>query len=293
MRKFILERSKNGKQSNKPMKITRSVGLQVLPPGNRPGIVRGRRPPGPSGRPVNTTPAASPSPVRTPVQRPTATSPRQSVQQPIKPRPVPQAVAVRPVQVNNIIRKLPQAPAPEVVNLDDDDVVPIARPMQHVVRPLVGLQQAKRIHPQNLPRGFAPRAMVTPRPRHLLTLRHPAPLPNGPPVAFNPQLKNIPPKPTLKINKGRDGVVLSWNMVLDLLDHATVASYQIYAYQETANQKPDPSLWKKVGQVNALPLPMACTLKQFAQGNKYHFSVRACDTHQRQGIFSDPASIQI
>ena len=50
---------------------------------------------------------------------------------------------------------------------------------------------------------------------------------------------------------------------------------------------------KKVGQVNALPLPMACTLKQFARGNKYHFAVRATDTHQRQGIFSDPATIDI
>ena len=56
---------------------------------------------------------------------------------------------------------------------------------------------------------------------------------------------------------------------------------------------PDISLWKKVGDVKALPLPMACTLKQFADGNTYHFAVRASDIHNRHGLFSSPESIAI
>jgi hypothetical protein len=53
------------------------------------------------------------------------------------------------------------------------------------------------------------------------------------------------------------------------------------------------SLWKKVGDVNALPLPMACTLTQFMKGNKYHFAIRAQDIHSRVGLFSDPQSITL
>ena len=89
------------------------------------------------------------------------------------------------------------------------------------------------------------------------------------------------------------GVVLSWDMVLGVLDHATVASYQIYEYEEQPKQQAVSTLWRKVGDVKALPLPMACTLKQFSSGKKYHFAVRATDTHQRQGIFSVPATIEI
>ena len=52
-------------------------------------------------------------------------------------------------------------------------------------------------------------------------------------------------------------------------------------------------VWMQVGEVKALPLPMACTLTQFQEGNKYHFSVRAVDKHGRPGPFSDANSIRL
>lgn len=46
---------------------------------------------------------------------------------------------------------------------------------------------------------------------------------------------------------------------------ADITAYQIYAYHETP-EVPRSELWKKIGEVNALPLPMACSLTQV---NKY------------------------
>lgn len=54
--------------------------------------------------------------------------------------------------------------------------------------------------------------------------------------------------------------MLSWNMQLTS-EYEEIASYQLYAYQE-GSAPPSTTLWKKVGDVKALPLPMACTLTQ-------------------------------
>nr|CAD7453936.1 unnamed protein product [Timema tahoe] len=106
--------------------------------------------------------------------------------------------------------------------------------------------------------------------------------------------KLAPPKPDLKIsrvtnNKPQPGIVLSWNMQTNE-QYEEIASYQLYAYQETSAH-PNTNLWKKVGDVKALPLPMACTLTQFMEGHKYHFAVRAVDIHTRVGPFSIPGNI--
>ncbi|XP_067003102.2 activating transcription factor 7-interacting protein 1 isoform X2 [Anabrus simplex] len=125
---------------------------------------------------------------------------------------------------------------------------------------------------------------------------HPAPLPSLPPYGPTTlNLKLAPPKPELKISKvptkNTQGIVLSWNMTLSS-EHEEVASYQLYAYQE-GSAPPSTTLWKKVGDVKALPLPMACTLTQFQEGHKYHFAVRAVDVHMRCGQFSAPGNIML
>ena len=47
--------------------------------------------------------------------------------------------------------------------------------------------------------------------------------------------------------------------------HADITSYQLFAYQERSDPPTvNESVWKRVGDVKALPLPMACTLTQVA-----------------------------
>lgn len=123
-------------------------------------------------------------------------------------------------------------------------------------------------------------------------LQHPAPLPPSPiNQPAPPDARQIPPKPTLKLSRVAQGIVLSWNASITVLQEEP-STYQLYAYQQ-GHELPSSTLWKKVGNVKALALPMACTLTQFQVGNKYHFAVRAVDRHGRVGPFSEPGSIHL
>ncbi|XP_013111265.2 myb-like protein X [Stomoxys calcitrans] len=116
---------------------------------------------------------------------------------------------------------------------------------------------------------------------------HPAPLPATPPQAFNPSWKLPPPRPTIRISNLDNGIVISWTMEEAMDRHAECVSYQIYAYQETSGP-PLVDSWRHVGDVKAMLLPMAVTLTQFQEGQRYFFAVRAVDCHQRYGPFSLP-----
>ncbi|XP_076281699.1 fibronectin-III type domain-containing protein windei isoform X2 [Lasioglossum baleicum] len=137
------------------------------------------------------------------------------------------------------------------------------------------------------------RVLTTAAPSNIQLSKHPAPLPDTRNYAMNnPAWKLPPPAPSLKISKVANGIVLSWNM--NLSDkYADIVSYQLYAYQEVNGISAATSLWKKVGDVRALPLPMACTLTQFSEGNNYYFAVRAVDTHSRKGQYSTPGNISL
>ncbi|XP_054688121.1 activating transcription factor 7-interacting protein 1 isoform X7 [Grus americana] len=126
---------------------------------------------------------------------------------------------------------------------------------------------------------------------------HPAPLPEAPqPPRLPPEAANtsLPQKPQLKLARvqSQNGIVLSWSVMEVDRSCATVDSYHLYAYHEDPSATM-PSQWKKIGEVKALPLPMACTLTQFVSGSKYYFAVRAKDIYGRFGPFCDPQSTDV
>ncbi|XP_078093638.1 activating transcription factor 7-interacting protein 1-like isoform X3 [Mustelus asterias] len=126
---------------------------------------------------------------------------------------------------------------------------------------------------------------------------HPAPLPEAqPPQRLPPEAANTSPpqKPHLKLARvqSQNGIVLSWSVLEVDRSCALVDSYHLYAYHEDPATT-TPSQWKKIGEVKALPLPMACTLTQFVSGSKYYFAVRAKDIYGRYGVFCDPQSTDV
>ncbi|XP_074866778.1 activating transcription factor 7-interacting protein 1 isoform X3 [Carettochelys insculpta] len=126
---------------------------------------------------------------------------------------------------------------------------------------------------------------------------HPAPLPEAPqPPRLPPEAANtsLPQKPQLKLARvqSQNGIVLSWSVMEVDRSCASVDSYHLYAYHEDPSATM-PSQWKKIGEVKALPLPMACTLTQFVSGSKYYFAVRAKDVYGRFGPFCDPQSTDV
>ncbi|KAM9324491.1 activating transcription factor 7-interacting protein 1 [Gastrophryne carolinensis] len=126
---------------------------------------------------------------------------------------------------------------------------------------------------------------------------HPAPLPEAPqPQRLPPEASSTsaPQKPHLKLARvqSQNGIVLSWSVLEVDRTCAAVDSYHLYAYHEDPSAT-SPSQWKKIGEVKALPLPMACTLTQFVSGSKYYFAVRAKDIYGRFGPFCDPQSTDV
>lgn len=86
-------------------------------------------------------------------------------------------------------------------------------------------------------------------------IRHPAPLPPAPPLQpSQPHWRAMPPKPCLKISRSGDGIVLSWKFnTQDLNNYEDIASYQLYAYQET-NCPPSTDIWRKVSLFLLYPM---------------------------------------
>ena len=203
-----------------------------------------------------------------------------------------QVTVTAPTKAAQVISKPVPNKKIECVNLSDDEdsAAPVRVTPQPQVRPVQMAQVRPRLN--NGATTIRPMAFVS-RTNGIGIRTHPATLPPMPMrQPSRPGWKLMPAKPSLKINRKGAGIVLSWNLAFTQT-HATIVTYQLYAYQESGAQVPDTSLWKKVGDVKALPLPMACTLTQFQAGNKYHFAVRANDCHNRLGPFSDPQNITL
>merc|ERR1719495_2167429 len=85
---------------------------------------------------------------------------------------------------------------------------------------LYPVRQQQAMARQNLQ---ANRPMLGGRPRAPIRAVHPAPLPPMPnPQPNSPNWKLLPPRPALKISRVNNGIVLSWNMNLNLATHATI-----------------------------------------------------------------------
>ncbi|XP_055963412.1 activating transcription factor 7-interacting protein 2 [Sorex fumeus] len=123
---------------------------------------------------------------------------------------------------------------------------------------------------------------------------HLPPLPEPPPLL--PELVDkirdtLPPqKPELKVKRvlRPKGIALTWNITKINPKCAPVESYHLFLCHENPNNK---LIWKKVGEIKALPLPMACTLSHFLVSNKYYFTVQSKDIFGRYGPFCDIKSI--
>ncbi|XP_027469475.2 activating transcription factor 7-interacting protein 2 isoform X2 [Zalophus californianus] len=128
----------------------------------------------------------------------------------------------------------------------------------------------------------------------LESFEHLPPLPEPPPLL--PELVDkirdtLPPqKPELKVKRvlRPRGIALTWNITKINPKCAPVESYHLFLCHENPNNK---LIWKKIGEIKALPLPMACTLSQFLASNKYYFTVRSKDIFGRYGPFCDIKSI--
>ncbi|XP_052346251.1 activating transcription factor 7-interacting protein 1-like [Oncorhynchus keta] len=121
-----------------------------------------------------------------------------------------------------------------------------------------------------------------------------APLPPGR-LPMEANQTTPPQQPQLKLARvqNQNGIVLSWCVAETDLTCAGVESYHLYAYHQdnagsAGNGPAAGQHWKKIGEVKALPLPMACTLTQFVSGSTYYFAVRARDVYGRLGTFCEP-----
>ncbi|KAH8304090.1 hypothetical protein KR059_000346 [Drosophila kikkawai] len=131
------------------------------------------------------------------------------------------------------------------------------------------------------------RSENTPPAASRLRYSHPAPLPTSPAQPFNPAWKMPPSRPVIRISLLDTGIVISWTLEDMSTRYAECVTYQIYAYQETIHE-PSTDSWRHVGDVKAMLLPMAVTLNQFQENQRYYFAVRGVDDHQRFGPFSMP-----
>ncbi|XP_038619145.1 activating transcription factor 7-interacting protein 2 isoform X2 [Tachyglossus aculeatus] len=101
-----------------------------------------------------------------------------------------------------------------------------------------------------------------------------------------------PQKPELKLKRvlKSEGIALSWNICKIDPKCAPVESYHLFICQGNTTGN-CPSVWKKLGEIKALPLPMACTLSHFSFSGTYYFALRSKDIYGRYGPFCDIKSI--
>ncbi|XP_075686207.1 activating transcription factor 7-interacting protein 2 isoform X2 [Rhinoderma darwinii] len=108
-------------------------------------------------------------------------------------------------------------------------------------------------------------------------------------TSSNPECAELKPpqKPHLRLAQVQNpkGIALSWNIHNSDPSCAPAKAYCLYVHQGDPNNPK--KLWKKIGEIKALPLPMACTLTQFVEDTTYSFAMRAKDANGRFGPLCD------
>lgn len=96
-------------------------------------------------------------------------------------------------------------------------------------------------------------------------------------------------KPLLAVEESDSGIVLSWDLP-SREEESKVIKYELFVMSASTEETPSSS-WSLLGVVDALALPMACTMNQFLPGASYFFTVRAITENSQCGLFSDPCSV--
>ncbi|THD19321.1 Activating transcription factor 7-interacting protein 2 [Fasciola hepatica] len=127
------------------------------------------------------------------------------------------------------------------------------------------------------PKPTIPRQLPPPKPRPASSVLTSKPFPVAP-------LPPVPPSPCYA------GICLQWTIAQQTPLYEPAAAYEIYSYASselTASNLHTHLPWKKVGEVAALPLPMACTLTHVQPNNLYYFAVRSVDRYCRYSLWSN------
>ena len=98
-------------------------------------------------------------------------------------------------------------------------------------------------------------------------------------------------KPVLSVEQSDNGIILSWDLT-NREDESKVVKYELHV-MSVATEAGSLANWESLGIVDALALPMACTMTQFLPGASYHFAVRAITANGPCELLSDPCSITV
>ncbi|XP_057316189.1 uncharacterized protein LOC130657232 [Hydractinia symbiolongicarpus] len=93
----------------------------------------------------------------------------------------------------------------------------------------------------------------------------------------------LPPKLHIVESQNENGVTLTWNATSNC-DSSLVKSYQLFARELFGHKV---GTMKRIGIVDALPLPMSCNIDKLKYNIKYKFAVCAVDIYGRFGKMSN------
>jgi len=102
------------------------------------------------------------------------------------------------------------------------------------------------------------------------------------------------PSLVLQIKIGKAGLDLKWQSTTDQQDFSLLATrhYELQCCH-AATPWEQPTEWKTIGNIKAMPLPMACTIRKFEAGHIYSFRIRAVKSKKDRSEFSEHVSITL